>query len=86
MPTGSRPPVLRTLLTARAGYGKRERPSENAAPFVQRPRMLDSQSRDKGSSPLGGAKLQVKAPEQVMPRSLDCSQTAPTAPRHVSGT
>ena len=26
-----------------------------SAPFVQRPRMLDSQSRDKGSSPLGGA-------------------------------
>ncbi len=73
MPTDPWPSVLRALLTVCTGYGKRERPSEIGAPFVQRPRMLDSQSRDKGSSPLGGAKLQVKAPEQVMPRSLDCS-------------
>ena len=47
--------ILRMLLTGRAGYGKSKGSSENGAPFVQRPRMLDSQSRDKGSSPLGGA-------------------------------
>ena len=62
--------LSRMLLTACAGYGRKKGPSENGAPFVQRPRMLDSQSRDKGSSPLGGAKHRSRLLSRLCPGAL----------------